>query len=114
LDRGFARKLLISIHGGNDLLVSKDGTTTYSSTPARELAKVEARLLKLLPATGTPSEAMAAEIGRLSRLHDVWRAEADKETVARWEFHQRGLAVHRRIAAEHQDALKKLGRTPRR
>jgi hypothetical protein len=52
------------------------------------------------------SEVGSSEVGSL----EVGSLEVGSPAVARWEFHQRGLAVHRRIAAEHQDALKKLGR----
>lgn len=90
------------------MLVSNDGNTAFSSTPARKLTETEAQLERLLSAPGTPSGATAADIRRLETLRAGWKAEADRLTIERWTYHQRGRRIHQYLGDKHRRQIEAM------
>jgi len=92
------------------MLVTDDAATTLHVSTADALANAEVRLQKLREMQGRhPTTPSSASIERAESERNNLQRAADVETIELWEYHQRQLSTHRRLAREHSTALIAIG-----
>jgi hypothetical protein len=95
-----------------------DGSRTVPTTPAKELANAQHRILLLRRALreepkGARATMNEAEMLRLEDVRDGWQAEAEEIRRAHREHAARMWRLHANLAAEHRRRWRALGKSRR-
>jgi hypothetical protein len=78
---------------------NSDTAAPISTSPARALENVRARMGRILEHSGSgPNKETRAVLDRLETEQEAWQQAADEETIGRWEHQQRLLKVHRALS----------------